>query len=799
MNCIICEAYFEDVEQYIFHLEYFHNSTSFSCPFQDCQTSFHKRYVLKQHLIRVHKVLTRLKQDTNISEAQKHSENTVSGISSRSDCEKELSLDKESEFSVTNMENRYNAILLNCVEGLVAKLYSNSSIPRSFIQYIISIFTSFLNSEIFEILLQLINHLPENDLLNTITIMIRKFTSCLSHYDTEYKRFKHFKSSDYYVEPIQVEIGVENDRSSKNSYPSLVLKHRTVSLMPIKKQLKLFLELPGVLKTINEFQNSLTKDKSGRLNNIVQAHLWKNITYSNEIVLPLIMYFDDFEIGNPLGSHAGCYKMGAIYYTIGTIPPQFASRLENIFTAMLFHSTDRTSFGNEKMFRALIDQLKLLESEGITLENGTNVKFSVTLVVGDNLGTNSILGFTESFSAHHYCRICIGEKNVMKTQIKEDDDLIRCKRDYEAHCDQNLFGIKEKCIWNELSNFHVYENISCDIMHDLFEGVLRYEMAQVIYNLLEAELFSIETLNSRIKFGIYDSSETNHPPSIKLDHVRNGYITMSSSEMSSLVRNFRFFVGDLVPEGNKAWLFYLKLLEIIEVVMSYSFSEDTLVLLDFLVSEHHEMYMQLFQESLKPKHHFMLHYSRIIRAAGPPRFYSSIRFEAKHKEYKANIVNRKNVPMTLSIRNQMKFCYRLISKVGINDIINIGSVDDFEPNSFEFVEFPGSKDDFYPVTWYEKNGIKYSSGGILYTDISDDIMPVFKGLKCILVHKQNSQICYLLCQSIITKSFNHHYYAYEVEYETTKSVISLSECNYLFPTTMRLMNNGGSYVSLPLH
>lgn len=153
MNCTICEVYFEDVEKYIFHLEYFHNSTSFTCPFQYCQTSFHKRYVLKQHLIRVHKISTSLKKETNISESQKHSEHAVSVIFSHSSSEKEISLDQGSKCSVIDLESRYNTILLNCVEALVAKLYSNSSIPRSFIQHIISIFASFLNSEIFEILL----------------------------------------------------------------------------------------------------------------------------------------------------------------------------------------------------------------------------------------------------------------------------------------------------------------------------------------------------------------------------------------------------------------------------------------------------------------------------------------------------------------------------------------------------------------------------------------------------------------------------------------------------------------------
>lgn len=57
--------------------------------------------------------------------------------------------------------------------------------------------------------------------------------------------------------------------------------------------------------------------------------------------MPLILYYDDFETCNPLGSHAGIYKLDAIYFTIASIPPKYASRIENIFLAMLFHSQDQ--------------------------------------------------------------------------------------------------------------------------------------------------------------------------------------------------------------------------------------------------------------------------------------------------------------------------------------------------------------------------------------------------------------------------------------------------------------------------
>jgi len=38
--------------------------------------------------------------------------------------------------------------------------------------------------------------------------------------------------------------------------------------------------------------------------------------FNGKTVLPLFMYFDDFESGNVLGSHSGIHKVGAVYVSI---------------------------------------------------------------------------------------------------------------------------------------------------------------------------------------------------------------------------------------------------------------------------------------------------------------------------------------------------------------------------------------------------------------------------------------------------------------------------------------------------
>jgi len=46
---------------------------------------------------------------------------------------------------------------------------------------------------------------------------------------------------------------------------------------------------------------------SNVLTSIVHGDVWKHIEkqFAEKLVLPLLLYFDDFEINNPLGSHSG--------------------------------------------------------------------------------------------------------------------------------------------------------------------------------------------------------------------------------------------------------------------------------------------------------------------------------------------------------------------------------------------------------------------------------------------------------------------------------------------------------------
>lgn len=120
--------------------------------------------------------------------------------------------------------------------------------------------------------------------------------------------------------------------------------------------------------------------------------------------------------------------------------------------------------------------------------------------------------------------------------------------------------------------------------------------------------------------------------------------------MHSLGKIFRFYVGNLVDEYNEVWIFYTILLQIDEILHLSVILKECLQLLPTLIETHHSMYLELFKQNLKPKHHFLIHYPRVISQIGLPKFISCMQFEAKHKELKefAKVVTcRTNLPYTI--------------------------------------------------------------------------------------------------------------------------------------------------------
>ena len=88
------------------------------------------------------------------------------------------------------------------------------------------------------------------------------------------------------------------------------------------------------------------------------------------------------------------------------------------------------------------------------------------LLLGDNIGLHSILGFVESFSANKFCRFCLIERKNLHTIFNERDCVLRNETNYDMlllEKNVSISGIKEYCVFNKIDNFHVVKNLTVDI------------------------------------------------------------------------------------------------------------------------------------------------------------------------------------------------------------------------------------------------------------------------------------------------------------------------------------------------
>lgn len=83
--------------------------------------------------------------------------------------------------------------------------------------------------------------------------------------------------------------------------------------------------------------------------------------------------------------------------------------------------------------------------------------------------------------------------------------------------------------------------------------------------------------------------------------------------------------------------------DILELAVSFQFTEDSIQFLDCKISEHRALLREVFPNfKLRPKHHHIEHYPQLMRMYGPLRNVWTIRFEGKHKFFKKVIRDAQN-------------------------------------------------------------------------------------------------------------------------------------------------------------
>ena len=170
-----------------------------------------------------------------------------------------------------------------------------------------------------------------------------------------------------------------------------------------------------------------------------------------------------------------------------------------------------------------------------------------------------------------------------------------------------------------------------------------------------------------LAFDFYANGFSNPFLALKIEDVREKRLSASASEMKCLILCFAFIVGDLIPHENPVWRYYLVLRQMLDIIFARKIQLSSVGLLKTLVKEHNSLYIELFQDTLKSKHHFLVHYPRALLKSGPLPFLDSMRYESKHRDVKrsaSNTQSRRNVTHTSALKCQLNLCRRFLFRRG---------------------------------------------------------------------------------------------------------------------------------------
>lgn len=600
-------------------------------------------------------------------------------------------------------------------------------------------------------------------------------------------RNKKFFENDSFVKPQEIAIGLRWERKRVNR------KGRRVWVPRLIQSTFQFVSIIGTLQTMfksKEFcdmyfqynSNNRHKCTDGTYSDYCCGSTFKADFFErNTNSLKIQLYCDEFELCNPLQSKAGVHKVLGVYFSIRNLPAEFRSRLNNIYLVCLVNSNDlktkTTDYNN--VWRPIVRELQYLEQIGLNVF-GECIKGTLSDISTDNYGGNESLGFVSSFAAAYYCRFCMLSKKDCQCTSIYDPNTRRTKTDYEnqlqivENSEKVVYaetkGVKYYCVLNDLENFHVIDNPTCDITHDHNEGSIPYLLKYFFESCTKLKCFEADHLNFMFQFHEYGwLNRKNIPSQIHLDKRSLG---QNATQSICLFRNLPFVLFRFkdVPELAQIWKCIQLLLKFLVIVYSHELSEQDLVELESIANQFLDKFLQCTGLNLTPKLHFMLHYAVIIRMIGPLVYLCTIRYEAKHQTFKRIMKktnNFRNINRTLALKHQQQMCAQEFSIRNEIEHTKEKPVDSETMDAIRgyFADLDLLPRDLMKIEWLRFNGFEYRKDILIIQNES------FYAIKTIFVLENQY---YFLCKPYEILYFNDFLNSFNVK-EKPNSICILIE------------------------
>lgn len=662
--------------------------------------------------------------------------------------------------------------------NLLLELHENNNISRKNVFDVQNNIKKFLLKPISELIQKVLKNSVDKNLVNKSKIMqiMNRIGGIFDSFDSEYK-LKNYLLENKLAENLTV-CSFNHELNQTYNEPQDVQKKAEGILLPIKFQITSLFEKENFLMESLDFIKNSECDPD--VNNFTKGKLWKEKKemYTDKLIIPYFIYTDDFCVNNPLGSKNRNQSICIVYYSFPTFATK-SSQLDNVFLAYIVKSNDIKQNSYDECFEELIDVIYDLEVNGLNLktkEGDKKVYFILGGIMGDNLALNSILGFSKSFACNMYCRFCKVSKEECSTLCYELPHTLRNPENYSSDILKNDItqtGIQEFSKFNNIPSFHVTKNYCVDIMHDIFEGVCHYDLAEALhYFIKKMKYFDLKFLNQRCQNFNYGSIESKYKPGeIKMSDISKQKFKLSARQMMTFCYIFPLLVGDMIPDDDPVFKFILLLFEIIDTLLCFNITETLINEARIKIQNHNLLYIQLFKKTLKPKFHLMTHYPSAMQMLGPLRLLWNFKFEAKHKEFKSYthaITSRKNIPLSMARKYQLKFANYILNLHGCEKTIYNNKITSANIQKFIYQYFP-TNENFLTNNYDVYQNVKiygyiYQIG--MYVAVHDTVLKLYKIVYIVEAYNKEP---FIICERITNLQYNPHYLSYKIESDSNIS------------------------------
>lgn len=591
------------------------------------------------------------------------------------------------------------------------------------------------------------------------------------------------------LKPVEPEIIVTKQTvcySKRGDSRVLAIKDHCFHYIPLLKSLEQLLSHPRMLAMIDERPKPC---KDGFLHDFIDGDIfkWHPLFIKVPTALQLILYTDEIELCNPLGSRANKNKLLLIYYTLGNISPKYRSRLPAIRLLAMVKSKDLSRCGIDEIFERINrDLIELCDGVQVVTASGERtIHGALISVCGDTLAQHEVAGFKEGVGfAYSKCRHCECHFEDMQEKFNEDFFVKRTMASHNRQCNdiekastdflkdklKITYGINRRSKLTESPHVDIINQTPQDIMHVILEGVAPYEIKCVLKNLVLSGQMNLDSFNSAILCFPYSPVDVRDKPcpiSVSTLSSNDNKLKQSAGQMLVLLKILPFLM-DKIGENHYTQMLR-NMLEIIKILFSPIIAVSTLSRLKLLIEQHLKHFKQLFpDENIIPKQHYLLHLPSQIKALGPTVRHMCMRFESKHCFFKQWALKSsfKNICKSLVKHNQLYECSQNVhekhpifsSEVDMGPAKEVKNVHYVEGKIKDFIE---QVEHVVSVQWIMLHGNIHScEKSLVISDVINDA-PEFALVKNIYI--VNASVYCFECQPLSTVGWNDQYLAYEVE------------------------------------